>query len=155
MTMEKTTDDWYTPEWVFDGLGLQFDLDVAASSDNSDYVPARRRYTIEDNGLEKAWYGLIWCNPPYSSPTKWCYKYEAHDQGLILIRADLSTRGPYRALMSSNAIWIPEKRLQFVNGRGGRTGAVNFSTVMLGKGPVAVNAMKRLAQINGTTRELH
>ena len=23
------SDAWYTPEWIFDGLGLTFDLDVA------------------------------------------------------------------------------------------------------------------------------
>lgn len=150
----KTTDDWYTPKWVFDGLGLTFDLDVASPGDATDHVPARHRYTIHDDGLAQNWYGLVWCNPPYSAPTKWCYRYETHPDAMILIRADLSTRGPYAAFKASDAIWIPDRRLQFVNGRGGRTGAVNFSTILLGRGEQAVKGMKQLAQINGTTRLL-
>ena len=27
------SDAWYTPPWIFDGLGLTFDLDVAAPAD--------------------------------------------------------------------------------------------------------------------------
>ena len=26
----ETTDDWYTPRWVFDAAGIRFDMDVAA-----------------------------------------------------------------------------------------------------------------------------
>ena len=150
----KTTDDWYTPKWVFDGLGLTFDLDVASPGDGTDHVPARKRYTINDDGLNQQWHGLVWCNPPYSEPKKWCYRYENHPNAIILIRADLSTKGPFAAFTASDAIWIPRGRLQFVNGRGGKTGAVNFSTIMLGRGQQAAEAMQRLASFNGTTRLL-
>ena len=85
---------------------------------------------------------------------KWCYRYENHPNAIILIRADLSTKGPFAAFTASDAIWIPRGRLQFVNGRGGKTGAVNFSTIMLGRGQQAAEAMQRLASFNGTTRLL-
>ena len=152
---EKTTDDWYTPKWVFDGLGLYFDLDVASPGDGTDFVPSRRKFTISDDGLTRAWTGLVWCNPPYSAPKKWCYRYEQYDgPAMILIRADLSTKGPSAAFAASDAIWVPSPRLQFVNGRGGKCPGVNFSTILLGKGQVSVNAMKRLEKVNGTTKEL-
>jgi len=52
------TVEWYTPKNIFDNLGIEFDLDPA-SSENAKNVPAKKIYTIKDNGLEKNWGGLF------------------------------------------------------------------------------------------------
>lgn len=151
------SDDWYTPEWVFDGLGLTFDIDVAAPDGGVAWVPAKRHLTVAEDGLLTPWGdGIVWCNPPYSAPTLWCKKWAAHPGGgCILVRADLSTGGPFIATKAADAIWVPKRRLQFVNGRNGPTGAVNFSTVLLGRGAAAVGGMVRLAaKYDGVTRVL-
>ena len=36
-----TSDDCYTPRWVFDAMGLEFDLDVAAPVGGPWHVPCR------------------------------------------------------------------------------------------------------------------
>lgn len=47
----------------------------------------------------------------------------------------------------------PPKRLQFTSGAGKATGAVNFSTIMLGRGEHVVQAMLNLAaKYGGATR---
>ena len=149
------SDDWYTPRWVFDGLGVTFDLDVAAPDHGAAFVPATRWLTVADDGLLAEWRGVVWCNPPYSNPAPWCHKWAAHPSGCILIRADLSTGGPFVAWQSAQAAWVPPKRLQFVSGIGKPSGAVNFSTIMLGRGQVCVDAMHRLAhRYGGATRTL-
>lgn len=149
------TDDWYTPEWVFNGLGLEFDLDVAAPPGGVPWVPAANYYTESDDGLLQPWSGLVWCNPPYSAPTAWCYKWAEHPDGLILLRADLSTRGPLAAFSAADVLWVPGRRLEFVNGHGGATSSVYFSTVLLGRGPAAVDGCHRLASVHGgATRTL-
>jgi hypothetical protein len=61
-----TSDDCYTPRWVFDAMRLSFDLDVAAPVGGPRHVPAMRYYTPDDDGLSQPWDGLVWCNPPYS-----------------------------------------------------------------------------------------
>jgi hypothetical protein len=43
--------DWYTPEWIFKALGLEFDLDPCSPSGGVPWIPAKRFYTIEDDGL--------------------------------------------------------------------------------------------------------
>lgn len=140
------SDDWYTPAWIFDGLGLMFDLDVAAPDGGASAVPCRRWLTVADDGLLTPWDGLVWCNPPYSAPTHWCRKWATHEPGgCILIRADLSTSGPYAAFAAAHALYVPPKRLQFVSGSGYASGAVNFSTVLLGRGAEATAGMHRLA----------
>jgi len=149
------SDDWYTPAWVFDGLGLTFDIDVAAPDGGAPNVPARKFYTVGDDGLLQPWHGLVWCNPPYSAPTAWCRRWAQHPDGCILIRADLSTGGPFVAWSAADAAWVPPKRLQFNSGAGRSTGAVNFSTIMLGRGQAAVSGMRHLAATyGGSTRWL-
>jgi hypothetical protein len=78
-------DEWYTPKWLFDALGLRFDVDVCAPVDRT-YVstPADVFYTEDDDGLAHDWDGLVWCNPPYSTPTPWAEKMIAHGDGVLL-----------------------------------------------------------------------
>ena len=150
------SDDWYTPAWIFEGLGIQFDLDVAAPDRGAPNVTASKHYSVADDGLLSPWDGYVWCNPPYSAPTAWCRKWATHNPGgCILIRADLSTSGPFAAWSSADAAWVPSRRLQFESGAGHPSGAVNFSTVLLGRGNKVVAGMHRLAAMfGGTTRAL-
>lgn len=78
------SDERYTPRWVFDGLGLTFDLDPAAPLEGGDCVPARRRYTIADDGLAQPWDGLVWLNPPFSAGTQWADRFRRHGHGVFL-----------------------------------------------------------------------
>lgn len=81
----KRHDDWYTPRWLFDQLGVTFDLDVCAPIDPARRtVPARRYYTQDDDGLTQPWTGLVWCNPPYSAPQPWMQRFAEHDNGMLL-----------------------------------------------------------------------
>lgn len=54
---QATSDDCYTPRWVFDAMGLDFDLDVAAPPGGPWHVPAKRYFTAEDDGLAQGWGG--------------------------------------------------------------------------------------------------
>jgi phage N-6-adenine-methyltransferase len=145
---------WFTPAWVFKGLGLTFDLDVAAPPGGVPWIPARRYFTEADDGLAQPWEGVVWCNPPYSAPTPWCKRFAEHDEMALLIRADLSVGGPFAAITAAEAVWVPAGRLDFVDGVGDVSGKVTFSTVMFGRGATVLNAMYRLADTNGTTRRL-
>lgn len=149
------TDAWYTPAWIFDGLGLTFDLDVAAPAEPLPWIPALASYTVADDRLQQPWHGTVWCNPPYSAPTAWCRRWADHPAGCILLRADLSTSGPFRAWTAATSVYVPPKRLQFVSGFGAETGAVNFSSLILGRSPLVDAALNRLAsRYGGTTRSL-
>lgn len=79
-----TSDDCYTPRWVFDAMGLHFDLDVAAPPGGPWHVPANRYYTAEDDGLAQPWDGLVWCNPPYSQFMPWAERFAAADAAVLM-----------------------------------------------------------------------
>lgn len=78
------TDERYTPAWVFEGLGIIFDLDPASPVDGNDFVPARRRLTRLDDGLTHEWDGVVWLNPPFSNATPWADRFREHGNGVFL-----------------------------------------------------------------------
>ena len=80
-----TSDDYYTPKWLFDALGLEFDLDVASPPEGPWHTPCKAYYTQETDGLNSEWNGLVWMNPPYSKPEPWVKKWVAHKNGLALL----------------------------------------------------------------------
>jgi len=81
---EFTNDDWYTPKWIFDSLGLTFDIDVASPPEGVPWIPARRRFTMADDGLAQPWDGLVWMNPPFSKITPWAEKFMQHGNGIAM-----------------------------------------------------------------------
>jgi hypothetical protein len=147
------TDDWYTPQWIFEKMNVTFDLDVCAPPGGVPWIPAIRSFSIDDDGLVQPWEGFIWCNPPYSAPFAWCDKWVIHGNGVIVLRADLSSRGPAAAFAAATSLFVPTPRLQFVNGHGEKQGSVNFSTVLLGVGEDADWALGGLVT-RGMVRQL-
>jgi len=82
---EVTSDDYYTPKWVFDTLDLEFDLDVASPPGGPPFVPCKRYFTQEDDGLAQEWHGRVWMNPPYSAPRLWIERFLEHGNGVALL----------------------------------------------------------------------
>jgi hypothetical protein len=143
--MPKPGDERYTPAWVFEGLGLEFDMDVAAPVVEAERrTPARRFLTVHDDGLATDWEGVVWMNPPYSGAAAWARKWTAHPDGVCLI-------------CLSNSSWVPElceaaDAFVFVPGIDFSTpldqiGAIGMMTFMAARGPVAAKALRRLATI--------
>ena len=95
-------DELYTPAWIFDALGLQFDLDVASSNSDQIIVPATKKFTIEDDALTKEWNGRVWMNPPFSKPSPWVDKWLTHANGIALLPLSGNSRW-WRALWESGA----------------------------------------------------
>ncbi len=146
-----STDDWYTPPALFEQMQVEFDIDVCSPPGGVPWIPAKRYFTENDDGLAQEWTGFVWCNPPYSAPTKWLDKIREHGDGIILVRADLSSGAYYRAFAAADFLHVPRGRLQFVNRHAGKTRTITFTTVLLGFGDKAGVALNRL---DGCTRNL-
>lgn len=81
----RTSDDYYTPKWLFDAMGLRFDIDVACPPEGPMFTPCDRYFTQEDDGLMQEWRGTIFMNPPYSKPAPWVEKFIKHGNGVALL----------------------------------------------------------------------
>jgi hypothetical protein len=81
----NTSDDYWTPKWIFDALAIEFDLDVACPPEGPPHNSARDFYTQETDGLANSWFGNVWMNPPFSKTNDWAYKFMEHRNGICLV----------------------------------------------------------------------
>jgi hypothetical protein len=80
-----TTDDYYTPKWLFDALRVQFDIDVAAPEHGIPWLPAKRWFSQANDGLAQEWGGeFVWMNPPFSKPGPWFDKFIENGNGIAV-----------------------------------------------------------------------
>lgn len=108
----------YTPKWIFEEIGLRFDLDVCASDNENIVVPADRYYTMQDDGLTSEWTGRVWMNPPFSEPRLWAEKWLAHGNGIALLPLSGNSRW-WRDLWNSEASVVMVKpNTGFINTEG-------------------------------------
>ena len=136
--------EWYTPPWVFDLLGVTFDIDVAAPLDpDSRRVPARRHYTIDDDGLAQPWHGLIWCNPPYQTPSPWIDRWADHDNGLILTHASVRAKRTLKLWHAADAI-VMFSKMYFARPNGADED-INLLLQIAARGDEAVAALRHIA----------
>jgi len=80
--MTSLTDEWATPQELFDDLNQEFDFDLDVCADDWNYK-CSRYFTREIDGLSQDWNGKVWMNPPYGRAIgKWMAKaYEASGGG--------------------------------------------------------------------------
>lgn len=102
----QDSDERYTPRWVFDGLGLHFDLDPASPGDGmGDCVPASMKVTKAINGLSIDWFGLVWLNPPFSDATAWADKFREHGDGVFL-GPIANARWTLELMSAADIVWL-------------------------------------------------
>lgn len=141
--------DWYTPPWVFERLGLIFDLDPCQPVNPIPWIPACRRYTLADDGLTSPWHGRVWLNPPYGKHThNWLRKMHTHRNGIALLFARTDCAWFHEVVANSDAILFLKGRVKFVDGLGvtGGSGAGSGS-MLVAWGDSNVDALKRMTDL--------
>ena len=108
--------EWYTPKYIFDALGLTFDLDPCSpGADIVPWVPARRHITPTENGRNAPWHGSVWMNPPYGSDTpKWMEHLAVHGNGIALVFSRTDVKWFHDYIPQADAICFIKGRVQFV-----------------------------------------
>ena len=114
----RDSDEQYTPKWIFDALGVEFDLDVCAPQGGVDYIPAKRHYSLADDSLNQNWDGFVWMNPPFSEGKIWHNKFIEHGNGICL--APMSKSYWFYDLwnMQDLSILMPTPKFKFVKPNG-------------------------------------
>ena len=111
------TDEWGTPQWLFNILNLEFDFtcDVAATDQNH---KCTTWFTKERCGLQNKWGIRNWCNPPYSKQLPWIAKANdqlslCHKETVLLLKYDPSTAHGRLIVQTADEIRIIQHRLTF------------------------------------------
>jgi hypothetical protein len=123
---ENTKVEWLTPPELVKKLGY-FDLDPCCPV-NPPFLHAEHNFTVEHDGLEKEWFGRVFCNPPYGKGMElWIEKLKNHGNGITLIFARTETKCFFEHIWNdADAILFVKGRVKFyhVSGvQGGTSGA--------------------------------
>ena len=138
-----TTNDYYTPKWLFDAMGLEFDIDVAAPLHGIPWIPAKRWFSQADDGLAQDWGGaLVWMNPPFSKATPWARKFIDNNNGVALL---VVSRSKWFAELwdKADAVVATPADLKF-NRPIGNPKTISFQTFLFALGQPATAALHRL-----------
>ena len=140
-----TSDDYYTPSWLFEDMGVEFDLDVASPPGGVPWIPAKRFLTMADDGLSTEWEGRVWMNPPYSKATPWVERLVAHGSGIALLPL-VDSNWLDRLWNNADSVTLLPRDMQFA--RPGRSdGRVMFRTALWAFGDWAVEAITRIGHV--------
>jgi hypothetical protein len=138
---ERTSDDYYTPPWIFDRLALDFDLDVCAPPGGIPWIPAVRHFTKEDDGLAQPWHGRVWMNPPFSLPEPWVDRFITHRNGVCLVPMS-NGRWFHRLWGEADGITLPvANAIQFIGG------GIPIRCALVAFGPENVAALGLLGRV--------
>ena len=139
--------DWYTPKWVFDALGLQFDLDPCSPKGGIPWIPAKHHYSLQDDGLKSPWFGLVWMNPPYGKYTgEWLKKMDTYRNGVALVFARTDCRWFHDYVVKADSILFLKGRIKFVDGlqkTGG--GGCGCGSMLISWGKEATDALRQMS----------
>ena len=131
-----STDDWRTPDWLFNPVRDEFDLVVDRAADRSNYkLPFY--YTKDDriNVLDMNWTVPGWINPPYSKPELWFDK--AHKEQLergvtsvLLVRVDPANNYWIRNIYDAHVRYIAG-RIKFWDANNQPRYGATFSSALI------------------------
>ena len=113
----SNTNEWATPQKVFDELDAEFhfDLDPCSTHENA---KCERHFTIEDDGLAQDWGGAkVFCNPPYgreiSTWVRKCYEESRKPDTLVVMLIPSRTD----TLWFHTWIYHKAREIRFIRGR--------------------------------------
>lgn len=137
--------EWLTPPHVFEALGCNFDLDVAAPIYfDKIYVPCSRR--IICNSLEKDWGdSFVWMNPPFGGRNglePWLDKFCAHGNGIALT-PDRTSAPWFMSTWRRTDMAMFTPKIRFLRPDGSEGKSPSNGTTLFAIGDRAVTALRR------------
>lgn len=146
------SDDWYTPKYIFDALGVQFNLDVAAPWGGPLHVPCGAWLCAEDNALALApfWHGFVWMNPPFggrNALAPWLDAFFAHGDGIALT-PDRTSAPWFRAAWSRAEAVMFLPKVKFIRPDGTTGDSPGSGTALWFIGPNARLALENAIAVD-------
>lgn len=140
------SDDWWTPKFIFDHLGLTFDLDPCSPGVGLGFVPARRIYTKVEDGLRQPWHGLVFMNPPFggrNGHVPWLVKFLDHANGIAIVRAYTSSGWWHSHVVPrAELLLFPRGKTQFIRPDGSIGKAPGHGVALIRMGEPACTALR-------------
>lgn len=147
------TDEWYTPAYIFEALGEQFDLDVASPPRGPLHVPAPLWYS--SGSLESPWIGFVWMNPPFghqSTKRRWLRKFFDHGDGIALLPDRTSAPWWQEFAPLASAVLFVSPKVKFIRPDGTVGEQPGTGTTLLAAGERGHAALLRARSLGAVFR---
>lgn len=141
------SDDWYTPAYVFEGLGCTFDLDPAHPEEKT-HVPCAKFYSSQ--GLQLPWEGFVWLNPPYGGRNgiiPWLARFFAHGNGIVLTPDRTSAPWWQAAARRADAILFVSGKIKFIRPDGSLGKEPANGTTLMAAGERGEKVLKQATKL--------
>jgi phage N-6-adenine-methyltransferase len=132
--MSSLTDQWATPQSLFDELNNEFGFTLDACASDWNHKVANY-YDEAQDALMQSWTGVVWMNPPYGRTIKaWMQKaYESWRGGatvvcLVPARTDTAWWHDYAA---KGEVRFIRGRIKFVDQTGNGTNSAPFPSAIV------------------------
>lgn len=145
-----TSDEYYTPKYVFDAMGLRFDLDVAHPGQDQWPAWAAPR-VLTSSALEQPWAGFVWMNPPFGGRgalVPWLRRFFEHGDGVALTPDRTSAPWWQTYARQADLILFVREKIKFHRPDGTIAKQPGTGTTLLAAGPRGVAALKNAAKAN-------
>lgn len=142
--------EYYTPKYIFDAMGVTFDLDVAAPEDLTHIHTPSYQY-IKNDSLNKAWFGFVWMNPPYGNESNkllWIKKFVAHGNGVALMPDRTSTTWWQFFAEKSDAFAFTRDKIKFHHPDGTLAKSPGIGNTFFAIGEQGIDALINLKKNN-------
>lgn len=135
----SNSDEWETPQHLFDELNREFDFDLDPCATHENHK-CLIYYTEEQDGLKQDWRGhKVFCNPPYSKIDMWvekAYREGTKDNTIVclLIPSRTDTKYFHDYILHRSEIRFVKGRIKFGDAK---NSAPFPSMVVVFRGPKA------------------
>src|SRR6266550_2539632 len=121
--------EWYTPSKYIELARVvlgSISLDPASSAKAQAIIKAKVFFSVQDDGLSKAWNGTVWLNPPYTQPdisnfaSKMVSEYRRGkiESAIMLTHNYTDTTWFHELAKAAHAICFTRGRIKFVDAYG-------------------------------------
>jgi hypothetical protein len=129
---------------VFENLDIEFDIDVASPVGGVDWIPTKKYFTEQDDGLEQDWEGTVWMNPPYGKYTEyWLDKFIKHNDGIALVFSRTDTKWFHNYVKKADAVLFIKGRLFFYKSGIKSKHSAGNGSILIACGEKSVNALQQ------------
>ncbi|UWS06421.1 phage N-6-adenine-methyltransferase [Phaeobacter inhibens] len=145
------SDEWYTPAYIFEALGVIFNLDVACPPEGPRHVPANSFYS--EKSLEREWSGFVWMNPPFghqSTKRLWLRKFFEHGNGIALLPDRTSAPWWQEFAPLADAVLFVSPKVKFERPDGSIGEQPGTGTTLFAVGPEGAAALLRASSLGQT-----
>lgn len=132
----SATDEWRTPSYIFEAMGVVFDQDVAPFGGSG--------------GLEVAWCGFVWMNPPFGGRNgivPWLEKFIVHGSGVALTPDRTSAPWFQWAARRMDMVLFVSPKIKFIRADGTLGRSPSCGTALMALGPQGCAGLKNAARL--------